>query len=202
MGAGCRPIPGGFPNMERSIEQRTMRKVYLRLLPFAVIVYFFCYLDRINIGFAALTMNKAIGLTAAAYGLSAGAFYLGYCIFEVPEQHHPGQGRRAAVDRADHDHLGARLRRHRASLSVPTASFPSASCSARPRPACSPASCCCSPTGSPTITAPASFPGSPSRCRFPSRSARRSPPPFSPWTACWVSPAGNGSICWKQCRPS
>ncbi len=70
--------------MERSLEQRTMRKVYLRLLPFAMIVYFFCYLDRINVGFAALTMNKAIGLTAAAYGVSAGAFYLGYCLFEVP----------------------------------------------------------------------------------------------------------------------
>ncbi len=70
--------------MDRSIEQRTMRKVYLRLLPFAMIVYFFCYLDRINVGFAALTMNKAIGLTAAAYGVSAGAFYLGYCLFEVP----------------------------------------------------------------------------------------------------------------------
>ena len=70
--------------MDRSLEQRTMRKVYLRLLPFAMIVYFFCYLDRINVGFAALTMNKAIGLTAAAYGVSAGAFYLGYCLFEVP----------------------------------------------------------------------------------------------------------------------
>ena len=70
--------------MERSIEQRTMRKVYWRLLPFAMVVYFFCYLDRINVGFAALTMNKEIGLTAAAYGLSAGAFYLGYCLFEVP----------------------------------------------------------------------------------------------------------------------
>ena len=67
-----------------AIERSTMRKVYLRLLPFAIVVYFFCYLDRINVGFAALTMNKAIGLTAAAYGLSAGAFYLGYCLFEVP----------------------------------------------------------------------------------------------------------------------
>jgi MFS transporter, ACS family, tartrate transporter len=70
--------------MVRSLEQATMRKVYWRLLPFAMLVYFFCYLDRINVGFAALTMNKEIGLTAAAYGLSAGAFYLGYCLFEVP----------------------------------------------------------------------------------------------------------------------
>ncbi len=61
-----------------------MRKLYLRLLPFAIVVYFFCYLDRINVGFAALTMNKDIGLGAAAFGMSAGAFYLGYCLFEVP----------------------------------------------------------------------------------------------------------------------
>ena len=61
-----------------------MRKVYLRLLPLAMIVYFFCYLDRINVSFAALQMNADIGLTAAAYGLSSTAFYLGYCLFEVP----------------------------------------------------------------------------------------------------------------------
>jgi ACS family tartrate transporter-like MFS transporter len=70
--------------MARDIERRTMRKVYWRLLPFAIVVYFFCYLDRINVGFAALTMNKDLALTAAAYGMSAGAFYLGYCLFEVP----------------------------------------------------------------------------------------------------------------------
>jgi ACS family tartrate transporter-like MFS transporter len=67
-----------------TIEQQTMRKVYLRLLPLAMIVYFFCYLDRINISFAALQMNADIGLTAAAYGLSSTAFYIGYCLFEVP----------------------------------------------------------------------------------------------------------------------
>jgi MFS transporter, ACS family, tartrate transporter len=70
--------------MEPAIEQMTMRKVYLRLLPLAMLIYFFCYLDRINISFAALQMNHAIGLTAAAYGLSSTAFYLGYCLFEVP----------------------------------------------------------------------------------------------------------------------
>src|SRR4051812_23177001 len=70
--------------MVRSVEQATMRKVYLRLLPLAMIVYFFCYLDRINVSFAALQMNADIGLTAAAYGLSSTAFYIGYCLFEVP----------------------------------------------------------------------------------------------------------------------
>jgi len=63
--------------MATTIEQITMRKVYLHILPLAMIVYFFCYLDRINISFAALQMNASIGLTAAAYGLSSTAFYLG-----------------------------------------------------------------------------------------------------------------------------
>jgi ACS family tartrate transporter-like MFS transporter len=61
-----------------------MRKVYLRILPFAALTYFFCYLDRINVGFAALTMNKDLGLDAAVYGMAAGAFFWGYVLFEVP----------------------------------------------------------------------------------------------------------------------
>ncbi len=70
--------------MVRSIEQTTMRKIYLRILPFAALTYFFCYLDRINISFAALTMNKDLGLDAAIYGMAAGAFFWGYVLFEVP----------------------------------------------------------------------------------------------------------------------
>jgi MFS transporter, ACS family, tartrate transporter len=70
--------------MDATIERRTMRKVYLRLLPFVFACYFLCYLDRINVGFAALTMNKDIGLDSAMYGMAAGAFFWGYVLFEVP----------------------------------------------------------------------------------------------------------------------
>jgi MFS transporter, ACS family, tartrate transporter len=70
--------------MTRTVEQSAMRKVYLRVLPFAVLTYFFCYLDRINVGFAALTMNKDLGLDPAMYGMAAGAFFWGYVLFEVP----------------------------------------------------------------------------------------------------------------------
>ena len=70
--------------MIRTVERSTMRKVYLRVLPFAILTYFFCYLDRINVGFAALTMNKDIGLDPAIYGMAAGAFFWGYVLFEVP----------------------------------------------------------------------------------------------------------------------
>jgi ACS family tartrate transporter-like MFS transporter len=70
--------------MVRTLEQTTMRKVYLRLLPFAIVTYFFCFIDRVNVGFAALTMNKDLGLTASMFGFAAGAFFWGYCLFEVP----------------------------------------------------------------------------------------------------------------------
>ena len=68
----------------RTLEQATLRKVYLRLVPYCFLIYILCYIDRINVSFASLTMNKDIGLTAYIYGLSAGAFFWGYCLLEVP----------------------------------------------------------------------------------------------------------------------
>src|SRR5580698_6086405 len=70
--------------MSAAVEKSTMRKVYWRLLPISILTYFLCYLDRINVGFAALTMNKDLGLDAATYGMAAGAFFWGYFLFEVP----------------------------------------------------------------------------------------------------------------------
>jgi ACS family tartrate transporter-like MFS transporter len=70
--------------MDSAIETLAMRKVYLRILPLTMLLYVLCYIDRINVSFAALTMNKDIGLDAWTYGLSSTAFYLGYVVFEVP----------------------------------------------------------------------------------------------------------------------
>src|SRR5579885_3312213 len=71
--------------MERTLEQRTMRKVYWRILPFTGLLYFICYLDRVNVGFAALTMRQDLGLSQAQFGIGAGtAFFIGYFILEVP----------------------------------------------------------------------------------------------------------------------
>ena len=67
-----------------AIERATLRKVYLRLVPFCFLLYILCYVDRINVSFAALTMNKDLGLSAYVYGLAAGAFFWGYCLLEVP----------------------------------------------------------------------------------------------------------------------
>src|SRR6202790_2720025 len=70
--------------MDRTLERSTMRKVYLRLLPFAVLSYVFAYVDRINVSFAGLTMRSDLGISAGTFGFSVGMFYWGYSIFEVP----------------------------------------------------------------------------------------------------------------------
>ena len=66
------------------MEQRTMRKVSARLIPFLIVCYFVAYLDRTNVGFAALTMRQDLNISATAYGLGAGIFFLSYFLFEVP----------------------------------------------------------------------------------------------------------------------
>ncbi len=67
-----------------TLEQRTMARVSARLVPFLIVCYFIAYLDRVNVSFAALTMNKDLGLSASAYGFGAGIFFLAYFVFEVP----------------------------------------------------------------------------------------------------------------------
>ena len=70
--------------MIAAVEQSAMRKIYLRLLPFAVLSYFLAYIDRINGSFAGLTMRGDLHLTATEFGFAVGTFYWGYFIFEVP----------------------------------------------------------------------------------------------------------------------
>ena len=70
--------------MDRTLEQSTMRKVYLRLLPFAVLSYVLAYIDRINVSFAGLTMRGDLSMSAGTFGFAVGMFYWGYFIFEVP----------------------------------------------------------------------------------------------------------------------
>ena len=70
--------------MENAVEKSAMRKIYLRLLPFAVLSYFLAYIDRINVSFAGLTMRDDLNMSASAFGFALGTFYWGYFIFEVP----------------------------------------------------------------------------------------------------------------------
>src|SRR3954466_15014088 len=66
------------------IEKRAIGKVMRRLIPFLIVCYFVAYLDRVNVGFAKLQMNSALGLSEAAYGLGAGMFFIAYFLLEVP----------------------------------------------------------------------------------------------------------------------
>ena len=66
------------------VEKRTTGKVMKRLIPFLILCYFVAYLDRVNVGFAKLHMNEALGFSEAAFGLGAGLFFVGYFLFEVP----------------------------------------------------------------------------------------------------------------------
>ncbi len=66
------------------LEQSTMRRVMRRIVPFLMFCYFVNFLDRVNVGFAALQMNGDLKLNPEMFGFGAGLFFLGYFIFEVP----------------------------------------------------------------------------------------------------------------------
>ena len=66
------------------IEKATIRRVTLRMMPFLMVCYFFALLDRVNVGFAALQMNKDIGLSPGVFGLGASLFFVSYFLVEVP----------------------------------------------------------------------------------------------------------------------
>jgi D-galactonate transporter len=66
------------------LERRAVGRVSARLIPFLVACYFVAYLDRVNVGFAALTMNQDLQLSASAFGFGAGVFFIAYFFFEVP----------------------------------------------------------------------------------------------------------------------
>jgi ACS family tartrate transporter-like MFS transporter len=70
--------------MNPNAGHRTIQKVRRRIIPFVVLLFFVCYLDRINIGFAALTMNHDLGITSREFGLISGIFFFGYFLFEIP----------------------------------------------------------------------------------------------------------------------
>lgn len=65
-------------------EAEAFARIRLKLVPFLFVLYVVSYLDRVNVGFAALQMNRDLGLSAAVYGFGAGVFFLSYVLFEVP----------------------------------------------------------------------------------------------------------------------
>lgn len=90
-------------------------KAARRILPILMLCYFAAFLDRVNIGFAALTMSKDLGFSATAFGFGAGIFFLGYVLCELPSNLILAR-RRPAVDRPHPDQLGYTVGRNRLRL--------------------------------------------------------------------------------------
>src|SRR5258705_4398726 len=65
-------------------EQDVFTKAAWRLIPFMMLLYIVNYIDRVNVGFAALTMNKDLSFSPGVFGFGAGAFFLGYSLFQIP----------------------------------------------------------------------------------------------------------------------
>ena len=70
--------------MSDALEKRVMRKISWRIIPFIMLLYFIAFLDRVNVGFAAIHMNEDVGLSPSIFGFGAGLFFIGYFLFEVP----------------------------------------------------------------------------------------------------------------------
>ncbi|MFZ0811909.1 MFS transporter [Bradyrhizobium sp.] len=81
-------VPGNSelsgPMAADAVLQSAVHKAAVRFVPLLTIAYLFNYLDRTSLGFAALTMNKQLGLSPSQFGLAAGIFFLGYSVFEIP----------------------------------------------------------------------------------------------------------------------
>lgn len=69
---------------ETTLAKSTIKKTMVRILPLILILYVIAYLDRVNLGFAALEMNADLALTAEVFGLLSGIFFIGYFFFEIP----------------------------------------------------------------------------------------------------------------------
>ena len=122
-----------------------LEPVAFPIVPFIMLLYFIADIDRVNIGFAALTMTKDLGFSPEVYGFGAGIFFWGYVLFEVPSNiilEKVGARLSIPLDRPRHDHMGhhfgdVRVRRGYQQLRRFCASF-----RGPPRPASSPASSC------------------------------------------------------------
>src|SRR5438093_6927724 len=72
------------PSMTTDLARDTINRVWWRLIPLLLVPYIVAWIDRVNVGFAGLQMNQALGFSSAVYGFGAGLFFVGYAACEVP----------------------------------------------------------------------------------------------------------------------
>src|SRR3954464_9536856 len=84
MGRAMLGLARGQGMAEPQQQEQVFAKCAGRLIPFLMLLYLFNYLDRVNVGFAALTMNRDLGFSPSVYGLAASIFFVSYAIFQIP----------------------------------------------------------------------------------------------------------------------
>src|SRR6266850_2964937 len=72
------------PSTMHAIGVRARRRIMRRILPYLFFIYIIAFLDRVNVGYAALEMSKDLGFSAEVYGFGAGIFFIGYFLLEIP----------------------------------------------------------------------------------------------------------------------
>src|SRR5262249_40580111 len=70
--------------LEIPVEQRTRRRIVMRIMPYLFLLYIIAFLDRVNVGFAELHMKGALGFSDAVFGFGKGVFFIGYFLLEIP----------------------------------------------------------------------------------------------------------------------
>jgi hypothetical protein len=200
------PAVSGSPGMlhaerEVAVRRRALSKVAWRFLPLLTIAYIFNYLDRTSVGFAALTMNRDIGLTAYQFGWGAGLLFASYSVFEIPSNlilYRFGARRWIARIMIT---WGSSLQRTPSS-SDQTVSTSFACCWVPPKPGFFQASRFSSLPGFRRSTAPACWRGSWLRFRYHRYLAVRCPGYCCRWTDWRAWPGGNGCSSSRACPPA
>src|SRR3984957_9764691 len=77
-------VANGGGVVAKPMEAALIRKLRIKLLPFLFVLFVLAFIDRINLGFAALTMNRELAITSQQFGFAAGIFFWGYFLFEIP----------------------------------------------------------------------------------------------------------------------
>src|SRR6516164_11567800 len=77
-------MANGGDSVTNPMEAALVRKLRIRLLPFLFVLFVLAFIDRVNLGFAALTMNRGLAMTSQQFGFAAGIFFWGYVLFEIP----------------------------------------------------------------------------------------------------------------------
>jgi MFS transporter, ACS family, tartrate transporter len=78
------PPPSQMTSLSSDLPQTVIAKVSRRLIPFLLLLFVVCYLDRVNVAFAALQMNRTLRFSGATYGFGVGVFFIGYSLLEIP----------------------------------------------------------------------------------------------------------------------